>query len=221
MRCVAVLPWVVPEWRDDCIATCALDVVEIDNSVKNRGVPRSWNIGIDIMRERDADWLIVMSAALRFGDPGGLDFLEVLEDHPDHLGISALDTFGWHLMAFNREAIEACGRFDENFWPGYYEDVDYSIRMYRYKPNAPHGAYAIDVVDLKMGHTFEARDDIREELNNQRSLRYFEAKWGVPHGSEWHDYYATPFNGDFPLGYWPWSHDTQGCHDETIPEVQR
>lgn len=136
MRYVAVMPWVDYLWRNDALQNCKIDVDLIDNSVNNRGVPRSWNIGIDLMRARDADWLIVMSAALRFGTEGGQDFIRLLESKPDHRVVSALGTYGWHFIAFSRETVETAGRFDENFFPGYLEDIDYAIRMYRVKPDA-------------------------------------------------------------------------------------
>ena len=180
---------------------CKLDVHQIDNSEVNRGVPRSWNMGIDRMIKDDSDWLIVMSAAVRFGEPGGLDFLKVLEHHSDHRAVSALGLFGWHLMAFSRETIETAGRFDENFFPAYYEDVDYSIRMYRVKPDAPWGAYAIDAKDAGMAHTLELA---RTYIDNRMLLDYFAEKWGVSHGHEWHEYNDHPFaDATNPIQYWP------------------
>lgn len=198
MSYVCVMPWVDRVWRADCLDSCDLDVFQVDNSQKNLGVPRSWNIGIDLMRSRDADWLIVMSSAVRFGKPRGKDFLDLLEERADHHVIQPLATFGWHLVAFRRDAVEAAGRFDENFFPGYYEDIDYSIRLYHAGMNV-RGGYACDVMDAGMAHSIKECGITVDD----RALRiYFYKKWGAFPGASWDDYYSRPFDR-FPLDYWP------------------
>lgn len=216
MRYVAVMPWVDYLWRNDALQQCKIDVDLIDNSVHNRGVPRSWNIGIDLMRARDADWLIVMSAALRFGTEGGRDFIRLLESKPDHRVISALGTYGWHFIAFSRETVETAGRFDENFFPGYLEDIDYGIRMYRVKPDAPWGAYPVDVKDAGMAHALKKA---KIAVDNDQIHAYFHHKWGRLPGGEWHQYHHRPFGDDGNgIDYWPRSPYTGGSWDDDITE---
>jgi len=217
MNYVCVMPWVVWDWRHEALKRAKIDIDLIDNSINNRGVPRSWNIGIDLMRARDADWLIVMSAAIRFGKEGGQDFIRLLESKPDHRVISALGTFGWHLIAFSRETIETAGRFDENFFPGYLEDIDYGIRMYRVKPDAPWGAYPINVTDAGMAHALRKANI---EVDNTHIHTYFEQKWGRQPGGEWHEYHHRPFGDDSnPIGYWPTSPFTGGTWNDDITET--
>lgn len=216
MRYVAVMPWVDWIWRNDALLNCKIDVDLIDNSENNRGVPRSWNIGIDLMRARDADWLIVMSAALRFGNEGGRDFIRLLEAKPDHRVVSALGTYGWHFIAFSRETIETAGRFDENFFPGYLEDIDYGIRMYRVKPDAPWGAYPVDVKDAGMAHALKKG---KIQVDNEQIHSYFNHKWGRAPGGEWHEYNHRPFGHDeYPIAYWPTSPYTGGSWNDEITE---
>lgn len=217
MKYTAVCPYVVWDWMHACRETCRFDVHWIDNTITNRGVPRSWNMGIDRMRADDSDWLIVMSAAIRFGAEGGQDFLRVLEEHHEHRAVSALGTYGWHLMAFSRETIETAGRFDENFFPGYLEDIDYAIRMYRVKPDAPWGAYACDVTDAGMAHAIrKARIPVDNDLINL----YFLTKWGVPPGNEWHMYARRPFGSmRNPIQYWPDAPQTGGAWNQPAPEA--
>lgn len=210
-----MLPWVDPVWRDEFLATCKFDIHTIDNSERNRGVPRSWNMGIDRMRKDDSDWLVVVSCAIRFGDEGGEDFLRILEQRPDHRAVSALGTFGWHLIAFSRETVETAGRFDENLWPGYLEDIDWAIRMYRVKPDAPWGAYACDVTDAGMAHSIA----MGVEVSNGVILTYFHRKWGRPPGGEWDEYHARPFgDNNNPITFWPMSPYTGGVFDQPAPE---
>lgn len=218
MKYTCVMPWVIWNWKHEAVRRAKIDIHTIDNSLNNRGVPRSWNIGIDLMRANDADWLIVMSAAIRFGKPGGQDFIQLLESRPDHRVVSALGTYGWHLIAFSREAIETAGRFDENFFPGYLEDIDYAIRMYRVKPDAPWGAYAIDVEDAGMAHALRKA---RIPVDNEQIHSYFEHKWGCMPGQEWETYANRPFMDDSNLiQYWPRSPYTGGQWDDEITEQE-
>lgn len=217
MKYTCVMPWVVWDWRWACLETCKIDVCDVDNSLVNRGVPRSWNMGVDEMRRTDSDWLIVMSAAIRFGDAGGTDFVRTLEEHPDHGVISALNTFGWHLIAFSRETIEMAGRFDENFFPGYYEDIDYAIRMHHTQGTKLWGAYECDVTDAGMSHALRKT---RIPIDNQALITYFISKWQVNPGCDWHQYADHPFlNKNNPIGYWPQSPHTNGVWDQPAPEA--
>jgi len=86
---VGVLPYAYQPYFDECFKTIRIphvNMLYIDNTdpATNYGVMKSHNMGIDFMNKRGADWLIVMSAAIRFGEKGGLDFVQALEDHPDH-----------------------------------------------------------------------------------------------------------------------------------------
>ena len=126
-----VLPSVDPAYRDACLASMSADVrrrtLVIDNTEgHNRGVAASWNAGIDRMTETGADWLVVAGESMRFGPDGGTD-LEVQLRPDDHW----TDTlFGWHYVAFHRATLERVGRFDENFWPAYFEDSDFLVRLH-------------------------------------------------------------------------------------------
>ena len=78
MKYVVGLPYRVKSFRDSLMATCKLEnVFEIDNTENNIGFSASHNLGIQKMYDDGADWYIVMSAAVRFGEPGGLDFIEI------------------------------------------------------------------------------------------------------------------------------------------------
>ena len=57
----AVHQWMWPPYRDAMLATCKIDLFEIDNTTINRGFARSTNIGIAKMRDDDTDWLVFVS----------------------------------------------------------------------------------------------------------------------------------------------------------------
>lgn len=202
MSYVAVMPYRVESWKQACLDTCRFDdLLLVDNTVTNLGIMRAHNLGIDYMRERDADWLIVMSAAVRFGDPGGLDYVEQLEANTDWSVIPAQKVYGWHLIAFRREVIEAAGRWDENYSPYGYDDVDYSVRIWKALPDHKEGGVPVDLTDAGMGHSLKLGG---VKLDNGRLLRYLVSKWGAPHGQDFSVYWDHPFNDPTnDVGYWP------------------
>src|ERR1039458_9355829 len=89
VKFVGVMPYVFLPYYHDCVATMHPDfkdnVLFVDNTVDNKGIMWGHNQGVLKMYEEDADWLVVISAGIRFGAPGGLDFVEQLDQHPDAL----------------------------------------------------------------------------------------------------------------------------------------
>lgn len=128
---VAVMPFVWRPYADACLATMHPSfrdhVLVVDNTVENRGCPSSHNLGVDFMYEADADWLIILSPAIRFGAEGGRDFAEILTDHPDFYVIHAASpnvvggkqqteegggrnaVFGWHCFSPDTEVLTRDG----------------------------------------------------------------------------------------------------------------
>jgi hypothetical protein len=175
------------------MATCKLDnILEIDNTVNNLGVMVSHNLGVKKMYEEDADWLIIMSAALRFGERGGLDIIEYLETTDAQI-IEGFELYGWHLMAFRRDVVDAAGGWDENFSPYGYDDLDYSIRIKKAIPDVRWEKIKFDVSDTIMGHSIKL-GGVRS--NDNILHQYFFNKWGhYPGGGHpIEEYYDTPFN---------------------------
>ena len=205
-RFLVVMPFVVPAWAQACLATCRFGeggdfgrLLTVDNSVVNRGIMRSHNMGIDA-REPD-EWLIIMSAALRFGKPGGMDFIDHLVERADHGVISASGTYGWHLVAFRPDVVAKMGRWDENFTPYGYDDNDLSIRIHRLMPDLIWGGYPLDVQDMGMAHSIKIGGVYSDP---KHLLHYWRIKWGAPPGSEFDDYNEHPFgNPSNHINYWP------------------
>jgi len=203
MRYTLVMPWIVEHHKTECLNTCKLDVLDVDNSHTNRGFPRSVNIGIDHMASNHSDWLIIMSSAVRFGKPGGQDFIQALEQHPNHQLIEATPVYGWHLIAFSRDTIETCGRWDENLFPTGWDDIDYSIRIQQvFDLKAPISTKArIDVSDTGMAH---AVLEGGVTYDGPAIAAYFVRKWGRDPNAWETPAYAYPFNNpNHDIGYWP------------------
>ncbi len=204
MKYVAVMPFIVQEFADDCLAGCKFDnLLLVDNTAENLGVMRSHNLGVDFMRQEDADWLVILSAAVRFGPAGGLDLIDLLEtSHKDAAVVNAVGLYGWHLMAFSRQTVELAGRWDENFYPYGWDDNDYAIRIHKSQPDAPWwGASNLEVADTIMGHSIKL-GGVRPD--NSHHLAYFAEKWGILPGPPFAEFHDHPFDApDNPAGYWP------------------
>jgi hypothetical protein len=203
MKYVVVLPYKVQEFRDACIQTCKLEnIVEIDNTENNIGIMASHNLGIKKLYEDDADWLIIMSAAIRFGQSGGQDLIEYLSK-TDVQVVEGYGLYGWHLMAFRRDIIDAVGGWDENFTPYGYDDLDYSIRIQKAFPHVRWEKIKFDVSDTIMGHSIKL-GGVRS--NDNILHQYFYNKWGHYPGSgaTFEDCYDLPFNlPDVDIKYCP------------------
>jgi hypothetical protein len=86
-------------------------------------------------------------------------------------------------IAFRREVLERVGLLDEGFWPGYFEDVDYCLRVreagyeVRYVPEAMlDHAETTSVTDLPLLSRYYQRGRLRfvlKHLPPERFLREF------------------------------------------------
>jgi len=218
---VAVLPFVWQPYFDACWATMAPEIkaktLVIDNTEHNIGIMKAHNHGLEFMKEQGADWLIVMSAALRFGSPGGLDFLQHIEDHPDHLivngsgravldGIPRIMALGWHLSAFNKTVFEAVGNWDTNYTPYGFDDTDITVRLRkRFGLDYKNDTYSCDLSHASVSHSIQIAG---VESPSTPRMRYFERKWGK-HPGEWQkEVWDHPFNDPSKsLSYWPQPED--------------
>ena len=200
---LVVMPYLWQEYADDCIATTRFGefgrFMPIDNTMVNRGIMRSHNLALDA-REPD-EWLVIMSAALRFGPQGGMDFIDHLTTHAHNGVMSCSDTYGWHLVAFRPDVIERMGRWDENFTPYGWDDIDLSIRIHKLMPEVKWAGMPCDLTDMGMAHSIKIAG-LRAPA--QPLLDYFKTKWLCEPGSEFDEYSNHPF-GDTSnhLNYWP------------------
>lgn len=218
MRYVAVIPYAYQPYFSEFLITLKLPrenclFVNDTNPVGGIGIMKAHNIGIDFARKCDADYLIVMSAGIRFGDPGGLDFIQAIEDNPDFLvvngsGLATIDgkeqrlAMGYHLTAFKMDAFNAIGRWDENFTPYGFDDIDMMLRMKKYFGNQYKvGTVPVDMHHVSSSHSIQIAG---VEAPSAPRIQYFTEKWGRHPGAYQWDGWIYPFNepGN-ALSYWP------------------
>lgn len=205
MRYTVVLPYIYEPYKDRLLRTCKLsNILLVDNTKENKGVMASHNLGIKKMYDEGSDWLIVMSAAIRFGEPGGLDFIKALEDNKENLILEACWVYGWHLIAFSRKVIDKVGYWDENFTPYGFDDLDYAWRI-RLTFNTEPSYWTkvpIDVSDAGMAHSIHI-GGVNADVDRLR--KYFKKKWGIYPGEPPENAWKHPFNNsNNKIGYWPY-----------------
>jgi GT2 family glycosyltransferase len=166
----------------------------------NRGLSRTWNDGLLTAYAEAADVVIVANDDLRFG-PGDLDQLaEAAADQRDRYIVSCagphgrygrrMPSHGFSCFAINPIALEVIGCFDENFFPAYCEDQDYSRRA---QLAGLHEANCPDTEVFHAGSTAIFSDEavrVRNAYSHALNMQYYRRKWGG-HGDD--EQYAHPF----------------------------
>lgn len=218
MKYVIVVPYAYQPYFDEFLATLKIpkeNCLFVDDTANpgSIGIMKAHNMGIDLMKSRGADWLIVMSASIRFGESGGLDFIKVLENHNNlHVinggGKAIIDgeeqtlAMGWHLTAFKADVFAAIGRWDENFTPYGFDDVDLTLRMKKYFGKE----FKMDTFIVDMEHTTRSHSISLAgvEAPSGPRIEYFVSKWGRHPGAWQWDGWYHPFNEPAnSLAYWP------------------
>lgn len=171
--------------------------VTLAGSGVNDGVSRAWNFGRQHVIDNEQDYLIILSQNVVLHD-GMRDYIRELNDRKPRHG--AWSNLSWHLTAISRETLESAGEFDTNFYPIYYEDSEYAIRLF--KLGIFDEIYSIPVAgECPSGYstTLGMRPDV-EPLK-----QYMLQKWGeIFDWTRYHDqnFYDHPFNNpDNDIGY--------------------
>lgn len=146
------------------------DVLAYAGTGVNDGVSAGWNYGVNYVLKNKLDYVIIVSQNVVFTN-GMLDFIAELEKLPEY-GI--ISTEGWHCIAISRKTLKLVGEFDTNFYPIYYEDTDYELRLYK------HGIieelYEVPLLSLKTPGGYSTTLGLRP--NVEKCKEYFLRKWG-------------------------------------------
>lgn len=219
MKYVVVVPYAYQPYFDEFKATLKIPeenclFVDDTNPAGKIGIMKAHNMGIDFMREKGADWLVVMSAGIRFGEKGGLDFIDLLDQHSSLHVINGAGkvTFdgeeeqviamGYHLTAFKADVFSGIGRWDENFTPYGFDDIDIMLRMKKYfGDQLKADTFPVDMRHVSRSHSIQLAGVIAP---SDTRIAYFVEKWGRHPGAWQWDGYAYPFNNPaYNLSFWP------------------
>lgn len=175
--------------------------VNFYNHQFNRGLAKSWNDGLEVGYREGAD---VVMIANDDGLPGPGDVQRLAEAAVNNrdkyvIGGAGFDVRGMEhranmqftICAINPIAIETIGCFDENFFPIYFEDVDW------YRRAALAGLEMMAIPNtclIHMGSKSVHSNSALMQQNHEtfsRNNTYYQRKWGGEIGKET---FTIPFN---------------------------
>ena len=218
MKTLTVIPVIDAELGKQCLDSIARDnsaagidlkdIVVVDNTKQggftyldvktfrnanghNIGVARAWNVAAKQVVIKDYDYLIIMSQSMLFGPEKETTWIKQMETFN---GANCIESDGhsWHLIAFHKRVFDLIGLFDENFYPGYFEAIDFGYRMRMLNIEGGWPRVWVNALSQTVGnHT--------DLVLAPPLLKYYREKWGGDKGEE---KYKLPF-GDKPLGYFP------------------
>ena len=163
----------------------------------NRGLARSWNDGLHLAMEAGCQAALLLNDDLVFREKGYAEFADTIaavraiSTDVAYVTPLGLET-GASLLAgqviaqqfaccaISPEAVERVGYFDENFFPAYYEDVDYDRRC-RLLGMSIHVHQQV-LVEHERSATHRSMSDEDKtfiDARFQANKRYFERKWGT------------------------------------------
>jgi len=172
--------------------------LEIVRPDKNIGVAASWNLIIDRAAPED---VIISNDDIVLGKDTFREMASALEDS------LFVEGDGWALFGQQHQLVHLVGYYDENFWPAYYEDVDYDLRLARagIRPFRPVLSEPVHHEGWATTTSLGSPEWLR--LGRERNHAYFISKWGGEsknprwNGNDAIVHYAEPFNGNPPDGW--------------------
>lgn len=221
LNLLVVLPVLHPETSEKCLASIVAPknslgiptskILIVDNSTTgfakqyvkdgfqyyrdpeshNLGVARAWNIGARKVVNEKIDYLVILSSSMLFGPLLHCDFAWQMNTFWGADVIEA-DGHSWHLVALHRSLFEKVGFFDENFYPAYFEQIDW---CYRLRVNGLEGGWSrVWINAISQG---SAMNIDKIDCPAQPLLDYYAQKWGGAKGEE---KWVVPY-GDKPIDY--------------------
>jgi hypothetical protein len=163
----------------------------------NLGVAASWNLGVELSLDAGHDAVALISSSVVWDR--GLSELDRLWPEYGDPTRGLLTDEAFHATIWAEDLLVAVGRFDENFWPAYYEDNDYVRRL--------------ELAGLHTGANPIPKAKTATRCENARALnaflvepdfgwlgRYYARKWGGMPATET---FETPFGLPVDPAWWP------------------
>jgi GT2 family glycosyltransferase len=172
------------------------DLVQIYIEVTNLGVSGSWNKMMRIAFEDYNDrGILLLNDDIVIGEHFTSVYMPTIDSYPDAFLING--PYYWSATTIMRECYDTIGKFDEKFFPAYFEDNDYAHRIALYEKlsgDPDKGYYVLNNIldpDIRRNSQTVQLDG---SLNSNfgKNGNYFREKWGnSPHSPNLFD---SPFN---------------------------
>lgn len=168
-------------------------LMRVSTSLGNYGVSRIWNKFADMSFAENMDYIVIANDDVILYHTTLKRLLSAAYSNPR--GVTAFQgDNAFSLFVLSRYAWETVGKFDENLYPAYFEDGDYSRRM-RLEDNVPLiqiPGPAYYHVGSKTINDFTPENIQRHHMQFSNNEIYYISKWGGPPN---HEVYTVPFDG--------------------------
>lgn len=158
--------------------------VRIIRPNRNIGVAASWNLMCELIFRRHPV-AIMLNDDVYWGQTKGAVIEELMTSGEGFIASER----GWCNFAIRRETWKKVGKFDERFYPAYYEDNDYGYRMLYLHGVSYKISPLFTPIEYRVSQTIEKDPSVNK--NFERNKRYYIRKWGGEPGQE---KFNTPFN---------------------------
>lgn len=157
--------------------------VYVYSSEKNLGVAASWNELCGLIF-KEHQYALMLNDDIEFSKPEQ-EILYLLENNTFDFYVGP---YYWSAFILPRQTFMKVGKFDEVFYPAYFEDNDFAYRL-KLNNCSYHSTETLLPTVCRNSMTLKKDTTINKTFEDLK--RYYAAKWGGMPGKE---KFITPFN---------------------------
>lgn len=167
--------------------------VYVYSSEKNLGVAGSWNELCGLIF-KEHGYVLMLNDDIEFSKPEQ-EIHYLLENFPSDFYVGP---YYWSAFILSKETFTKVGKFDEAFYPAYFDDNDYHYRMKL--NNCSYSSTEVLLPTLcRNSMTLEKSPNINSTFEDLK--KYYVAKWGGMPGEE---KFITSFNKNIAIEFLKW-----------------
>lgn len=160
-------------------------LVQLITCMSNRGVAGSWNELCNWIFHHGHENALILNDDIYWGKNEG-QVLTYLSGNPGSSFYGS--TKNWCLYLLPKKTFTLVGKFDETFYPAYFEDSDYAYRMKLANCSQLYDTF-FDPILYRNSMTLQKDRSINDKFMDNQN--YFIKKWGGEPGKEM---FSTPFD---------------------------
>lgn len=161
------------------------DKITLQSPMVNLGVAASWNLARRYFSKNSNDWVLMLNDDINIGDKQLASIVKMLEEHKNKWML--VGPYYWSMYCVHQSCPV---RFDENFYPAYFEDNDFYRQIQLLNAGMYVGNIEVLTPTVKRNSmTIEKDPSVNKRFVTNRD--YYIQKWGGEPGKE---QFNTPFN---------------------------